>query len=82
MPKELKLANPSQAFIGNMIQGKKQPPKEPAQEASGKAAVVKEVSEDSKRHFRQVFDRIDGELIKLFRLEQEKKALGLDGFMP
>ena len=45
-------------------------------------AVIKEVSEDSKRHFRQVFDRIDGEVVKLFTLEQEKKALGLDGFMP
>ena len=29
-----------------------------------------------------MFDRIDGELVKLFALEQEKKALGLDGFMP
>lgn len=30
----------------------------------------------------QVFDRIDGELVKLSALEQEKKALGQEGFMP
>ena len=77
VPKELKLVNPLQAFPG-----KKMPKEQPSQEAAGKAAPVKAVSEDSRRHFRQVFDRIDGELVKLFRLEQEKKALGLDGFMP
>ena len=38
--------------------------------------MPKELSEDTKRHFRMVFDRIDGELVKLFALEQEKKVLG------
>ena len=41
-----------------------------------------EITEDTKRHFTQVFSKIDGELVKLFQLEQGKKALGQDGFMP
>lgn len=35
-----------------------------------------------RQHFRKVFDRVDGELDKLFVLELEKKQLGPDGFMP
>ena len=78
MPKELKLMNTNQGFFNNFKK-----PETASKAAKAQApAVVKEVSEDSKRHFRQVFDRIDGELVKLFTLEQEKKALGLDGFMP
>ena len=40
------------------------------------------VSEDTKKHFRAVFSKIDGELVKLFELEKAKKNLGQDGFMP
>lgn len=33
------------------------------------SAPTAEVTEQTKRHFRQVFDRIDGELVKLTALE-------------
>jgi len=58
------------------------PPQKPPEVERKKKGAAMEASEDTKRHFKHVFDRIDGELVKLFALELEKKAVGHDGFMP
>lgn len=63
VPKELRLGGPtSNPFT-------KQPPEVVEKAKKKSAQPPAEVSEDTKRHFRQVFDRIDGELVKLFELE-------------
>ena len=90
-PKELQLGKVGQLFAN--LGGARDAPfaaPHPKSDAKEKQADAKkkqqarpaEITEDTKRYFRKVFDRIDGELVKLFALEQEKKALGLDGFMP
>ena len=67
-PKELRLATLAGGPPIGLGEEKKAPRKA--------SAPPPEVSEETKGHFMQVFDRIDGELVKLSALEQEKKALG------
>lgn len=84
---------PKELRLGGALPGLKEPgnisiaklggdPEKVTKKSKAANQPPREVTEETKRHFRQVFDRIDGELVKLFELEQEKKKLGQDGFMP
>lgn len=41
-----------------------------------KETKTEPISEETKRHFTQVFSKIDGELVKLFEIEKAKRTLG------
>ena len=78
-PKELKLGN-SNVFFNTLAAEQKRD--EVPRKRKQSSILVNEVSESTKGYFRKVLGKIDGELAKLFTLEQEKRALGQDGFMP
>ena len=78
-PKELKLGN-SNVFFNTLAAEQKRD--EVPRKRKQSSILVNEVSESTKGYFRKVLGKIDGELVKLFTLEQEKRALGQDGFMP
>ena len=78
-PKELRLGN-SNVFFNTLAAEQKRD--EVPRKRKQSSILVNEVSESTKGYFRKVLGKIDGELVKLFTLEQEKRALGQDGFMP